>query len=197
MAVRRPKCEGYGSVCYDPLFVGGDGVLFYFHGANGGDFPLVSSSDLQINGHFIGTRPTGRTCNFSWVQALFMMYGEAEWRTNDGKREVLVERTDDTNSVRVTVGGLLVMDMKVTLIRAKENRVHNYQLPSDDSFVHFETQFRFFKLTDLVEGVIGVPMPMMGGEDKYHTPSLYSPLCGACRFQSVPSAISTVDGVDK
>ncbi|KAF6167915.1 hypothetical protein GIB67_027693 [Kingdonia uniflora] len=31
---------------------------------------------------------------------------EAEWRTNDGGREVVVERTDDTNSVRVTATGL-------------------------------------------------------------------------------------------
>ncbi|KAF6167913.1 hypothetical protein GIB67_027691 [Kingdonia uniflora] len=243
--LRRPKCEGYGSVCYDPRFVGGDGVMFYFHGAKGGDFALVSDTDLQINGHFIGTRPMGRRRDFTWVQALSVMFdshtlvlaakrishwdnkvdalivrwdgkkveiptdGEAEWRTNDGKREVLVERTDDTNSVRVTVGGLLEMDVKVTPIGAKENKVHNYQLPSDDSFAHLETQFRFSKLTDLVEGVlgktyqpdyvspvkIGVPMPMMGGEDKYHTPSLYSPLCGACRFQRVPSATSTVDGV--
>ena len=79
----------------------------------------------------------------------------------------------------------------------EENRVHNYQLPSDDAFAHLETQFRFKNLTDLVEGVLGktyrpnyvspvkrgVPMPMMGGEDKYRTPSLFSPICGVCRFQ--------------
>ncbi|KAK3022490.1 hypothetical protein RJ639_045819 [Escallonia herrerae] len=57
--------------------------------------------------------------------------------------------------------------------------------------------FRFSNLSDRVEGVLGktyrpdyispvkrgVPMPMTGGEDKYQTPSLNSPVCKACRFQ--------------
>ncbi|KAF5201249.1 Root cap [Thalictrum thalictroides] len=238
---RKPKCEGYGSICYDPRFVGGDGVMFYFHGAKGGDFALVSDDDFQINAHFIGTRPVSRTRDFTWVQALSVMFdsntlvlaakrvsywddsvdalivrwngkateipanGDAEWRTNVGVREVAVERTDDTNSVRVTVTGLVEMYVKVTPIGAEENRVHKYQLPSGDAFAHLETQFKFNNLTDLVEGVlgktyrpnyvspvkIGVPMPMMGGEDKYRTSSLLSPICKACRFEALPSAFAS------
>ncbi|KAK9158313.1 hypothetical protein Scep_004887 [Stephania cephalantha] len=234
---RKPKCEGYGSICYDPRLVGGDGVMFYFHGAKGGDFALVSDDQLHINAHFIGTRPSGRTRDFTWVQALSIFFdshtlilaakkvshwdaavdnlivrwdgdtvqvptdGEAEWRTNEDRREVVVERTDDANSVRVSVSGLLEMDVKVTPIGAEENRVHNYQLPSDDAFAHLETQFKFKNLTDMVEGVlgktyrpdyvslvkVGVAMPMMGGEDKYRTPSLHSPLCNVCRFKGVVS----------
>ncbi|KAF3455015.1 hypothetical protein FNV43_RR05463 [Rhamnella rubrinervis] len=75
--------------------------------------------------------------------------------------------------------------------------VHKYRLPDDDAFAYLETQFKFSTLTNLVEGVLrktyrpdyvtsvktGVPMPMMGGEDKYQTPSLYSTLCKACRFR--------------
>ena len=109
---------------------------------------------------------------------------------------MVVERTDDTNNVRVTVDGLLEMDVRVAPIGAEENRVHNYQLPADDAFAHLETQFRFKNLTEKVEGVLGqtyrpgyvspvkrgVPMPVMGGEDKYRTPSLLSPLCKLCRF---------------
>lgn len=243
-ADRKPNCNGYGSLCYDPRFVGGDGVMFYFHGAKGGDFAIVSDESLHINAHFIGTRPQGRTRDFTWVQALSVMFdthtlvisakrvsrwdnnvdaltvkwdgesvnvptdGEAEWRANCEEREVVVERTDDFNSVRVTVGGLVEMDIKVRPIGKEENRVHNYQIPSDDAFAHLETQFRFNNLSDLVEGVlgktyrpgyvspvkIGVPMPMMGGEDKYQTPSLYSPLCSACRFQR-PSGSSINDGI--
>lgn len=230
---RKANCNGYGSLCYDPRFVGGDGVMFYFHGAKGGNFAVVSDENLQINAHFIGTRPIGRTRDFTWVQALAVMFEshtlviaakrvthwddsvdaltvrwdgeavniptdeEAEWRTNGEEREVVVERTDDANSVRVRIAWLVKMDIRVTPIGENENKVHNYQLPSDDAFAHLETQFRFFNLTDLVEGVlgktyrpdyvspvkIGVPMPMMGGEDKYQTPSLYSPICKACRFQ--------------
>ncbi|KAF2288799.1 hypothetical protein GH714_014253 [Hevea brasiliensis] len=233
LAGRKPNCNGYGSLCYDPRFIGGDGVMFYFHGEKGGNFAIVSDDNLHINAHFIGTRPQGRTRDFTWVQALSVMFDShnlviaakkvsqwndnidaltvrwdgqeinvpndeaAEWRANKEEREVIVERTDDTNSVRVIAAGLVEMDIKVRPIGKSENIVHNYQLPDDDAFAHLETQFRFKKLSDLVEGVlgktyradyvspvkIGVPMPMMGGEDKYRTPSLLSPLCNACRFQ--------------
>lgn len=237
MTARKPNCNGYGSICYDPRFVGGDGVIFYFHGAKGGDFALVSDDCLQINAHFIGSRPAGRTRDYTWIQALSVMFdshslvvaaqrvtkwddsvdslvlrwdgdtitlpteGDAEWRVmsdvDGGGREVVVERTDETNSIEVTIAGLVSMDVKVTPIGEKENRIHNYQLPEDDAFAHLEAQFRFANLSEMVEGVlgktyrpgyvspvnVGVPMPMMGGEDKYRTPSLLSPLCGACRFQ--------------
>jgi len=232
-AVRRPNCDGYGSLCYDPRFVGGDGVMFYFHGAKGGNFAIVSDDDFQINAHFIGTRPQGRTRDYTWVQALAVMFdthtlviaanrvtqwndkvdsltvkwdgelvtipsdGDAEWKSSGNQREVIVERTDDTNSIRVTVSGLLEMDIRVRPIGEKENMAHNYQLPSDDAFAHLETQFKFKNPTDSIEGVLGqtyrpsyvspvkrgVAMPMMGGEDKYQTPSLFSTTCKLCRFQ--------------
>jgi hypothetical protein len=130
-------------LCYDPRFVGGDGVMFYFHGAKGGNFAIASDDEFQINAHFIGTRPQGRTRDYTWVQALSVMFdthtlvisanrvtqwndnvdtltvkwdgesvtipsdGDTEWKTNTDEREVVVERTDDTISVRVTVSGLL------------------------------------------------------------------------------------------
>lgn len=215
--------------------------MFYFHGAKGGNFAIVSDDNLQINAHFIGTRPEGRTRDYTWVQALAVMFdthalviaanrvshwddnvdalsirwngeaidiptdGDAEWKTNADERQVLVERTDDTNNVRVKVAGLVELHIKVRPIGKEENKVHNYQLPDDDAFAHLETQFKFTNLSDLVEGVLGktyrpdyvspvkrgVPMPMMGGEDKYQTPSLYSPHCKACRFQR-PSGFTSI-----
>ena len=165
--------------------------MFYFHGAKGGNFAIVSDTNLQINAHFIGTRPTGRTRDFTWVQAFAVMFdshtlviaakrvskwddkvdalmvkwddrvvaipnnGDAEWRTNGEDREVVVDRTDDTNYFRVTVAGLVEMDIRVRPIGEKENKVHNYQIPADDKFAHLETQFRFTNLSDLVEGVLG------------------------------------------
>ncbi|KAF7805572.1 Root_cap domain-containing protein [Senna tora] len=241
---RRANCNGYGSLCYDPRFVGGDGVMFYFHGAKGGNFAIVSDDNLHINAHFIGTRPQGRTRDFTWVQALSVMFDthtlviaanrvshwndnvdslivkwdgeaisiptdeEAEWRVNTEEREVVVERTDEANSVRVKVSGLVEMDIKVRPIGEEENRVHKYQLPADDAFAHLETQFRFKNLSDEVEGVLGktyrphyvspvkrgVPMPMMGGEDKYRTSSLLSPSCNFCRFQR-PSGFAADEGI--
>lgn len=234
-ADRKANCEGYGSICYDPRFVGGDGVMFYFHGAKGGDFALVSDDQLHINAHFIGTRPPGRARDFTWVQALAVMFeshtlevaarrvskwdnatdalslrwdgeeislpaGEdtdGEWRAMSGEgREVVVERTDAANSARVSVAGVLEMDVKVRPIGEEEDRVHGYHLPPGDAFAHLEMQFRFANLTDGVEGVLGqtyrpgyvspvkrgVAMPMMGGESKYRVPSFLSAGCLACRF---------------
>ncbi|KAG4979761.1 hypothetical protein GLYMA_12G068700v4 [Glycine max] len=242
--VRKANCDGYGALCYDPRFVGGDGVMFYFHGAKGGNFAIVSDDEFQINAHFIGTRPQGRTRDYTWVQALAVMFdthtlviaanrvshwddkvdslivkwddelvniptdGEAEWRINGDEREVVVERTDGTNSVRVTVSGLVEMDISVKPIGEQENKVHNYQLPSDDAFAHLETQFKFKKSTDNFEGVLGqtyrpgyvspvkrgVPMPMMGGEDKYQTLSLFSTSCNLCKFHR-PSEIASIEGL--
>ncbi|KAM7502073.1 hypothetical protein LguiB_000977 [Lonicera macranthoides] len=201
--------------------------MFYFHGKKGSNFAVVSDNNLHINAHFIGNRPTGRTHDFTWVQAISVMFdthtltlaanrishwddkldallvkwdhqvvtvptdGDAEWRSNTEERVVVVERTDDTNAVRVTVEGLVEMDIKVAPIGEKENRIHNYQLPSDDAFAHLEVQFKFVNMSEQVEGILGktyqpgyvspvkrgVPMPIMGGEDRYMTPSLYSPLC--------------------
>ncbi|KAG4191797.1 hypothetical protein ERO13_A07G117750v2 [Gossypium hirsutum] len=195
---RKPHCNGYGSLCYDPRFVGGDGVMFYFHGAKGGNFAIVSDDNLQINAHFIGTRPQGRTRDYYGEEVNVPTDSEAEWRVMGfDEREVVIERTDKTNGVKVTVAGLVELNVKVRAIGEEENKVHNYQLPANDAFAHLETQFKFTNLTDLVEGVLGktyqpdyispvkrgVPMPMMGGEDKYQTPSLYSPLCKACKFK--------------
>lgn len=151
MAGRKTNCNGYGSLCYDPRFVGGDGVMFYFHGSKGGNFAVVSDNNLQINAHLIGTRPQGRSRDFTWVQALSVMYdsqslvvaakrvsvwddavdaftvkfdgidvdipvdGEAEWRKEDSDREVIIERTDDTNNLRISVSGIVEINVKVIL----------------------------------------------------------------------------------
>lgn len=116
---------------------------------------------------------------------------------NGEDREVIVERTDDANYARVTVSDLVDITVRVRSIGEKEDR-HHYHIPADDTFAHLETQFTFSNLSDLVEGVLGktyrpgyvsrvkrgVPMPLMGGEDKYKTPSLFSPLCKVCSFQT-------------
>ncbi|KAM7257205.1 hypothetical protein ACFE04_012946 [Oxalis oulophora] len=246
---RIANCNGYGSLCYDPRFIGGDGVMFYFHGEKGGTFAIVSDNNLQINAHFIGTRPVGRKRDFTWVQALSIMFethtleiaakkvshwdkesdhlivkwngvevqvpmdGEAEWVPNSEEletRAVVVERTDELNNVRVSVSGLVQIDIKVRPIGKMENLVHKYQIPKNDAFAHLETQFKFFDLSDLVEGVLGktyrpdyvspvkrgVAMPMMGGEDKYKTPSLYSAKCDVCMFER-PTAMSSIVGLSQ
>uniref|UniRef100_A0A7N0UUH1 Uncharacterized protein n=1 Tax=Kalanchoe fedtschenkoi TaxID=63787 RepID=A0A7N0UUH1_KALFE len=192
---RKPDCDGYGSVCYDPRFVGGDGSMFYFHGAKGGrtrDYTWVQAVSIMFDAHTLDLAANKVSKWDDKIDSLTVKWngeivkiptaGEAEWRTNGGEREVVVERTDYTNSVRVSVKGLLELDVKV---------------PDTDAFAHLETQFRFKGLTDQVEGVLGktyrpdyvsqvkkgVDMPIMGGEDKYCTTSLHSTVCKACKFQ--------------
>nr|GEV04101.1 putative root cap [Tanacetum cinerariifolium] len=124
--------------------------------------------------------------------------GDSEWRTSTEEREVVVERTDDTNTVKVTVSGLVEIDMKAVPVTKEDDKAHNYQLPSNDAFAHFELQFKFMNLSDDVEGILGktyqpgyvspvkrgIAMPIMGGEDKYETASLTSTVCKECKFQT-------------
>lgn len=200
--------------------------------------PLSRMTIYRSMHTYIGTRPTGRTRDFTWVQALAVMFdshtlvvaakrvsrwddkvdalmvkwdeklidvptdGEDEWRIKTDERVLLVERTDDLNTARAIVSGYI----RVTPTGEQDNKVHNYQVPSDDAFAHPEIQFKFFDLSESVEGVlgktyqtgyvnpvkVGVPMPIMGGEDKYRTPSLYSPACTVRRFQRPSAEVAMV-----
>ncbi|KAJ0869615.1 hypothetical protein HanRHA438_Chr11g0491041 [Helianthus annuus] len=71
---RKPNCNSPGSACYDPRFIGGDGIVFYFHGKVNEHFALISDSNLQINGRFIGHRPAGRSRDFTWIQSLGLLF---------------------------------------------------------------------------------------------------------------------------
>ncbi|OVA10745.1 Root cap [Macleaya cordata] len=230
---RTANCEGPGSACGDPRFVGGDGIVFYFHGKTNQHFSLVSDSNLQINARFIGRRPEGRKRDNTWIQALGLMFSThsftlaakkvADWDNivdqllftydnmpisiNEGhlsswsapNSPLVVERTANTNSITVTLPGVVEISASVVPITKEDDRIHNYQIPySEDCFAHLEVQFRFFDLSERVEGVLGqtyrpefqspvkrgVAMPIMGGEDKYMTSSLVSTDCNYCIFSS-------------
>ncbi|XP_020215398.1 uncharacterized protein LOC109799262 [Cajanus cajan] len=67
---RKANCNGRGSACLDPRFVGADGTVFYFHGRRNEHFALVSDTHFQINARFIGLRPATRARDYTWIQAL-------------------------------------------------------------------------------------------------------------------------------
>ncbi|PHT41769.1 hypothetical protein CQW23_20623 [Capsicum baccatum] len=69
------SCDKPGAVCQDPRFIGADGITFYFHGKKDKDFCLVSDSNLHINAHFIGKRNENMKRDFTWVQAIGILYG--------------------------------------------------------------------------------------------------------------------------
>ncbi|KAJ1691686.1 hypothetical protein LUZ63_015841 [Rhynchospora breviuscula] len=227
---RKPSCNGLGSGCYDPRFIGGDGVVFYFHGKSDNHYALVTDSSIQINARFIGLRPEGRTRDFTWIQALGLMFDShtfivevkraetwvektdhlsftfdgtpfqlqeghpSNWNSLDNA--FLIERTEKVNGVMITVNGVVEISVSAVPVTQQDDRIHKYNLPSDDCFAHLEVQFRFFGLSDVVEGVLGktyrpdyestakrgVEMPVVGGADKYETTSLLSSDCKSCLF---------------
>lgn len=194
---------------------------------------MVSDSNLQINARFIGHRPANRMRDFTWIQALGVLFGShsfsveatkaATWDNAidhlrfffDGDEvvlaqgflsswksagsEVTVERVTSTNSVIITIPEILEIGVNAVPITKEDDRIHNYQIPSDDCFSHLEVQFRFFDLSPEVEGVLGqtyrpdyeshtrmgIAMPVVGGEDKYKTSSLFAADCKKCVFSSV------------
>jgi Root cap len=76
-----------GTVCGDPRFTGADGNIFYFHGKKNQDFCILSDNDLHINAHFIGKRNPDKSRDFTWIQALGLVFG------NNHKLYVGVEKT--------------------------------------------------------------------------------------------------------
>ncbi|KAI3961962.1 hypothetical protein MKX01_028388 [Papaver californicum] len=69
------NCDQPGAVCQDPRFIGGDGITFYFHGKQNRNFCLLSDSNLHINAHFIGKRNQNLKRDFTWVQAIGILFG--------------------------------------------------------------------------------------------------------------------------
>ncbi|CAI9295155.1 unnamed protein product [Lactuca saligna] len=228
----KPECDTPGSACYDPRFIGGDSIVFYFHGKVNEHFSLVSDSNLQINGRFIGHQPTGRTRPFTWIQALGLLFnshsfsleatksatwdggidhlkfsydgedvllalgGLSSWKSPEG--EIEMERTSAVNSVMVNIPGVVEILVNVVPVTAEDDKIHGYNVPSDDCFAHLEVQFKFTGLSDGVEGVLGrtyqpdfknpakpgVAMAVVGGEDKYRTTSLLTSDCANCIYDS-------------
>ncbi|XP_054816781.1 uncharacterized protein LOC129316400 [Prosopis cineraria] len=242
---RKPNCNAPGSGCYDPRFIGGDGRVFYFHGKSNEHFALVSDPDLQINARFIGHRPAGRGRDYTWIQALGILFKSqtfsleasktAQWnddvdllkftyngndllvpegslsKWNSSEQDVKVERVASKNSVMVTIKDVAEILVNVVPVTKEDDRIHNYQLPSDDCFAHLEVQFRFTKLSAGVDGVLGktyrpdfenpakpgVAMPVVGGEERYRTASLLSARCESCLYsQENSSAEKEVDSAE-
>nr|CAD1840839.1 unnamed protein product [Ananas comosus var. bracteatus] len=235
---RKPNCDGNGASCYDPRFVGGDGVMFYFHGKAGGHFALVSDPNLQINAGFIGLRPAGRRRDFTWIQSLGLRFGRHSSPSPRPRRllgpprrpplsllrrpprppqrrpplllvagagpspGLFVERNGAVNTVIVTLAGVFEIKASVVPVTKEDSAVHRYGVPDNDCFAHLAVQFKFFGLSESVEGVLGqtyrpgfdnpvkrgVPMPVMGGEDRYATSGLLASDCRSCIFSPAPAA---------
>ncbi|XP_049412732.1 uncharacterized protein LOC125875745 [Solanum stenotomum] len=227
---RKANCNQPGAACLDPRFIGGDGIVFYFHGKSNEHFSLVSDLNLQINARFIGLRPAGRPRDYTWIQALGILFDMHAFSVEATKAEswddevdhlkfyydgkelglpegypsiwessesgIKVERTASKNGAFITLPEVAEISVNVVPITKEDDRIHNYQLPSDDCFAHLDVQFRFYGLSTKVEGILGrtyqldfknpakpgVAVPVVGGEKKYRTSTLLSSKCNSCIF---------------
>ncbi|KAJ3683168.1 hypothetical protein LUZ60_013395 [Juncus effusus] len=102
-----------GTVCGDPRFTGGDGNVFYFHGHKNENFCLLSDSDLHINAHFIGKRNPDLNRDFTWVQALGIIFGKNH-RLYIGAEKTMTWN-DEVDHLKIT------FDDKVVHIPAETN----------------------------------------------------------------------------
>ncbi|KAL3736220.1 hypothetical protein ACJRO7_025213 [Eucalyptus globulus] len=91
---RKPNCIGLGSACYDPRFIGGDGIVFYFHGKTNQTFSLVSDPALQINARFIGHRPAGQSRDNTWIQALGILFNSQSFSLESTRAETWDDQFD-------------------------------------------------------------------------------------------------------
>ncbi|CAI9116521.1 OLC1v1017688C1 [Oldenlandia corymbosa var. corymbosa] len=88
------SCDSPGSACFDPRFIGADGGVFYFHGKSNEHFSLVSDHNLQINSRFIGHRPAGRPRDFTWIQALGILFNSHNFSVEATKAATWDENID-------------------------------------------------------------------------------------------------------
>jgi hypothetical protein len=190
----KPNCEAPGSACYDPCFIGGDGIVFYFHGKSNEQFSLVYDFDLQINSRFIGHRPAGRPRDFTWIQALGILYNSqtfsleatkaATWDsevdhlklTYNGQdlvipegsfstwyspeKDLKVERVSSKNSAIITFEDRANILVNVVPVTEEDDKIHKYQVPANDCFVHLEVNLSSFtyprQLIEYLAGLTGL-----------------------------------------
>ncbi|PNT65019.1 uncharacterized protein LOC100839742 [Brachypodium distachyon] len=119
----------------------------------------------------------------------------AKWVAKDLPR-LSVKRTDAVNSVDVELAGVFRISASAVPITDEDSRIHKYGKTEKDSLVHLDLRFKFFTLTDVVDGVLGqtyrpdyinrmnvtANMPIMGGAPKYLSSGLFSTDCTVSKF---------------
>nr|XP_043614048.1 uncharacterized protein LOC122585998 [Erigeron canadensis] len=110
---------------------------------------------------------------------------------------LLVTRTSSpTNGIAIEVQNSFMITGKVVPVSEEESRVHGYNITNDDCFAHLELGFKFYNLSDEVDGILGQTyrknyarklkldsnMPVMGDLPKYLASSIFAADCAISQF---------------
>ncbi|CAA6675291.1 unnamed protein product [Spirodela intermedia] len=210
---RRARLQQQRLGCYDPRFIGGDGVVFYFHGKKDGHYALLSDRSFQVNARFIGLRPAGRTRDATWIQA--SATGVAVWDSGAADHIRLsydgaaVELPRGTGLVDLPGGALTVERTGGSTGRrgggagdGEDDRIHRYGIPAGDLLCPSGGAVQVAPPVagdgggageDLQGGFVnpakrGVEMAVLGGEEEYGVAELLSPRCKLCVFSPEKTA---------
>ncbi|KAM7279981.1 hypothetical protein ACFE04_007115 [Oxalis oulophora] len=166
------------------------------------DFTWVQSIAVLFDKHqlFIGALKTSK-----WedsVDRLVMSFDGAPVTIEGGEGAkwqsagFSITRMSETNSIVIEAEGNFKLTAKVVPITEEDSRIHNYGITEEDCFAHLDLGFKFYSLTNEVNGVLGqtycpdyvsrvnvkVSMPVMGGNREFKTSSLFAPDCAVARF---------------
>nr|XP_043613623.1 uncharacterized protein LOC122585561 [Erigeron canadensis] len=165
------------------------------------DFTWVQSVGIMFDNHklLVGAKKTS-----IWddnEEHLYISFDDTPLSL-DGKNwtyqnsSLLITRTSPTNGIAIEVQNSFKITAAVVPIGEDESKIHGYDITKDDCFAHLELGFKFYNLSDVVDGVLGqtyktdyvskinvrAKMPVMGNVPKYSTSHIFATDCAVSRF---------------
>ncbi|KAL1815366.1 hypothetical protein ACET3Z_017940 [Daucus carota] len=166
---RKPNCNGNGAACYDPRFIGGDGVVFYFHGRSNEHFSLVSDHNLQINARFIGLRPAGRARDYTWIQALGIQFGSQKFSIEATKVAAWSNNMDHLK-IQYNEEDVILEETELSVWKSEEGNIKAERISSKNDVI--------VSISNVLEISVRV-VPVTKEDDRVHNYQIPSSDCFA------------------